>query len=100
MTSHNRTTLYMLTLKEVMKRTGLSRSTVYNKLNPRGKYFDPTFPRPVRLRSSPAIRFIESELDLWLQQCVDASRESDTDLKQACASQLSNQSMVTMSGEL
>ena len=28
---------------------GISRSTVYNRINPKSKYYDPMFPRPIRL---------------------------------------------------
>lgn len=77
MTAKNRNIVFMLTLLQVMQRTGLSRSTIYNKLNPRSLYHDPSFPRSVRLGSSGvAIRFVEDEVNSWLEQCVLASRES------------------------
>ncbi len=75
MTAQNRTIVFMLTLLQVMQRTGLSRSTIYNKLNPRSPYHDSSFPRSVRLGSSGvAIRFVEEEVNSWLEQCVLASR--------------------------
>lgn len=74
MTSQQRTILFMLPLQEVIRRTGLSRSSIYNRLNPASPYYDPTFPRPVRLGSTSSIRFVESELEAWLEQCVAVSR--------------------------
>lgn len=44
----------VLRLKEVQEKTGLSRSTIYNKLNPACKYFDDAFPKPIRLSATPA----------------------------------------------
>ena len=35
--------------REVEKLTGLSRSTIYERLNPNSPYHDPTFPRPVKI---------------------------------------------------
>lgn len=72
MTTQTHTTLYMLTLLQVMQRTGLSRSTLYNKLDPDSPYYDPSFPTQVRIGS--AVRWVEAEVNAWLEQCVMASR--------------------------
>lgn len=74
MTTQTHTTLYMLTLLQVMQRTGLSRSTLYNKLDPDSPYYDPSFPTQVRIGS--AVRWVEAEVNAWLEQCVMASRGS------------------------
>jgi prophage regulatory protein len=52
-------------LKKVMKKTGLSRSSIYYKINPASKYFDHSFPKPIRLGAS-SIGWLESEIDAWL----------------------------------
>ncbi|MDR5855508.1 AlpA family transcriptional regulator [Caballeronia sp. LZ062] len=59
----------VLRIPDVQKKTGLSRSTIYNKLNPSSKYFDPTFPKPIRLGSGPtsSVGLIESEIDAWIE---------------------------------
>lgn len=36
-------------LAQLLEFLGLSRSTVYLRLNPKSKYHDPKFPKPVRL---------------------------------------------------
>ncbi|MGY0504817.1 helix-turn-helix transcriptional regulator [Luteimonas sp. e5] len=40
-------------LPEVLRLTGLSRSTWYAKLNPRDSAYDPEAPRPFKLGASP-----------------------------------------------
>jgi len=59
----------ILRIPDVQKKTGMSRSTIYSKLNPSSKYFDPTFPKPIRLGNGPAssVGLIESEIDAWIE---------------------------------
>ncbi|UNP87528.1 AlpA family phage regulatory protein [Aeromonas encheleia] len=35
--------------KELSEILGLSASTIYDRMNPKSKRFDPTFPRPIQL---------------------------------------------------
>ena len=56
-----------LRLPEVLARTGLSRSTIYVRLE-QGR-----FPRPVSL-GGRAVGWIESEVDEWIRQRIEASR--------------------------
>ncbi|MDH1451994.1 helix-turn-helix transcriptional regulator [Aeromonas caviae] len=44
---------------------GLSRSTIYNKLNPKSKSYDPDFPKPLRLGSS-SVGWLLSSVHQWL----------------------------------
>ena len=60
-----------LRLPEVMARTGLSRSTIYVRLD-QGR-----FPRPVSL-GGRAVGWIEAEVDEWIRERIDESR-SDTE---------------------
>lgn len=66
--------LTMLRLKEVTKRTGLSRSTIYNKLDSRSPRYDASFPKQVKLGSG-TVRWIEAEISLWLEDCIKISRQ-------------------------
>lgn len=59
--------LAILRLKQVLPRVGLSRSTIYQRIA------DGTFPKPVNL-GSRAVGWLESEIDNWLAQRVEASR--------------------------
>ena len=56
-----------LRLPEVLARTGLSRSTIYVRLD-RGR-----FPRPVSL-GARAVGWIEAEVDEWIRERIAASR--------------------------
>lgn len=42
----------MLRIKHVQQLLNISRSSIYYKLNPSSPYFDPTFPRPIKLGRS------------------------------------------------
>ena len=57
-----------LRLPEVLDRTGLSRSTIYVRLD-RG-----LFPRPVSL-GARAVGWLESEVDEWIRERIAASRD-------------------------
>lgn len=59
----------MLRLPEVLARTGLSRSTIYVRLD-QGR-----FPRPVSL-GGRAVGWVEAELDEWLRERIAESRGS------------------------
>lgn len=52
-------------IAESTKITGKSRSGIYNALNPKSPYFDPTFPKPVKL-GARAVGFRLSELEGWV----------------------------------
>ena len=59
-----------LRLPEVLARTGLSRSTVYVRLE-QGR-----FPRPVSL-GARAVGWLEAEVDEWMRERIAASRCRD-----------------------
>lgn len=63
----------ILRLKKLTEKTGISSSTIYNKLNPRSKYFDEQFPKPIRLGMS-TVGWLEYEVDAWLSHRLNASR--------------------------
>lgn len=67
----------VLRLRVVCLRIGISRSTLYTWLDPNSKYYDPTFPRRIRLtgRKGGAIGFLESELELWVKSRADARQQ-------------------------
>lgn len=59
----------ILRLPTVKCCTGLSRSTIYLRIS------EGRFPRPVNL-GGRAVGWVESEIQIWLQQQIDASRQS------------------------
>ena len=52
-------------MREVTGLIGLSRSTIYDRLNPKSKRYDPSFPKPLRLGES-AIGWQLSEILIWI----------------------------------
>ncbi len=62
-------TTAILRLPAVKARTGLSRSTIYLRVS------EGTFPRPVSL-GGRAVGWIESEIQQWLEQRIEASRKA------------------------
>lgn len=60
----------ILRLPEVKSRTGLSRSTIYLRVN------DGTFPAPVSL-GERAVGWIESEVQQWIDEKIENSRNKD-----------------------
>lgn len=54
-------------IQEVIVRTGMSRSTIYARLDPKHRSFDDTFPKQVYIRGSRLARFRESDLDAWIE---------------------------------
>ena len=59
----------ILRLPAVRARTGLSRSTIYLRVS------ESTFPKPVSL-GGRAVGWIESEVQQWLEQRIEASRKA------------------------
>lgn len=62
-------------LPDVIRLTGLSRSSVYARLNPRAPAsFDPTFPRPIKLSPGPkgASAWSLLELKVWMEARLQA----------------------------
>lgn len=59
MANTNQERLSILRRKQVEQRTGLSRSTIYLRIQ------EGTFPRPVNL-GARAVGWLENEIDAWL----------------------------------
>lgn len=53
----------ILRRKQVEERTGLARSTIYQRIQ------DGTFPKPIHL-GVRAVGWLESEIDAWFQQLI------------------------------
>lgn len=56
----------VLRMKDLIRRLGLSRSTIYDRLNPKSDGYDPTFPRKIRLGKS-AVGFRDADVSAWLK---------------------------------
>lgn len=60
----------VIRLKELISRTGLSRSAIYDRLDAKSPRHDPTFPRSFSLGGAAVGWYLE-EVDRWLQGCAE-----------------------------
>ncbi|GAC1622249.1 MAG: hypothetical protein NVS9B10_05990 [Nevskia sp.] len=68
-------TVCILRRRDLESRLRLSRSTIYDKINPRSPRYDASFPKPIHLGGGAAVGWIESEVADWLQRQIAASRK-------------------------
>jgi len=64
MANTNQEKLTILRRKKVEARTGLSRSTIYLRMQ------EGTFPMPVKL-GARAVGWLENEIEAWLASCIE-----------------------------
>lgn len=62
----DRNKIQIIRLSEVSKLSGLSRSTLYEKLNEKSSRYDKTFPKQLKL-SCNAVGWLEHEVLEWLE---------------------------------
>lgn len=64
----------LMRVREVMAATGLSRSGIYSKMNPKDRLrYDPTFPKSVKI-SDCSVAWVREEVMQWIESRIDASR--------------------------
>jgi prophage regulatory protein len=69
MANANQERLSILRRKQVEKRTGLSRSTIYLRIQ------NGTFPRPIKL-GARAVGWLENEIEAWLTARMEIRNNS------------------------
>ena len=70
MSEHSHRSFEILRRREVQARTGLSRSTIYEKIKNR------TFPLPISL-GAKSVGWIRAEVDAWIEERVRLSRPAN-----------------------
>ena len=65
----------ILRLKQVTACTGLSRSTVYDKLDVKSRRHDPSFPKSIKLTET-SVGWVSSEVYAWIEARIALSRKS------------------------
>ncbi len=63
--------IFILRRREVEARTGLSRSTLYDWINPDSPRYKPDFPKPIRFAGSSAVGWVASEVTSWLGKQIE-----------------------------
>ena len=67
--------LRIIRIKTVCEKAGISRATVWAKLNPKDRRHDKTFPRPFRLSdTAKAVGWLEAEIDEWINHRAQSGR--------------------------
>lgn len=69
-------TVKVLRLTQLMRKIGVSRSTIYDWLNPKSPRYDAYFPKQLRL-GRQAVGWLESEIDDWLLNSCPRASKSD-----------------------
>ncbi|HAU4931104.1 TPA: AlpA family phage regulatory protein [Aeromonas hydrophila] len=57
--------IQVIRMKDLVVMLGLSRSTIYNKMNPRSRWYDNRFPAPRRLGGA-SIGWLLADIEAWL----------------------------------
>ena len=63
------TQMRVLRLKQVQDRIGLSRSTIYDRMNVESPRYDSTFPKPLKIGCS-AVGWLEESVNDWIRSRV------------------------------
>lgn len=70
--------LRILRIHQLTEKLGLSKSTVYSRMDSSSRWHDPDFPRPIQLGCTPkgrgSVGWIESEVNEYLALCAQRSR--------------------------
>jgi prophage regulatory protein len=69
--------LSMLRIKQVVAQLSISKSNIYERLNPRSPRYDASFPKPVKLGNSTV--FFAHEIDAFILSKVAGSRRANAD---------------------
>ncbi|PTU64212.1 AlpA family transcriptional regulator [Chromobacterium sp. Panama] len=71
MSQHFQSVPTILRRKLVEQRTGLARSTIYDKMSEKSPRYDPSFPTPINLGPN-SIGWIEAEVNAWIESRMQA----------------------------
>ena len=63
----------ILRLKQVIERTGLSRSTIYDRMNVKSPRHDASFPKQMGL-GGDAVGWLEDDINVWIESKIDVRR--------------------------
>ena len=61
----------IINLKEVIQFTSISRAKIYEMINDSSRYYDPSFPKPVRLSES-RIGWVALEVHQWIEAKIQS----------------------------
>ena len=62
-------TIKVLRIKDLMRKIGMARSTIYDRINPKSPRYDSAFPKPIKLGLS-AVGWLEHEINAWVEKLI------------------------------
>ena len=68
--SSGKSKLRILRIRQLRECIGLSRSTIYDRLNPMSPRYDSTFPRPIKLGKF-AVGWVEEDIHRWIGSRIE-----------------------------
>lgn len=71
-------TMRVLRLRQVQDRIGLSRSTIYDRMNVDSPRYDSTFPKPMKIGCS-AVGWLEESVNEWIRSKMDRAHHGKTE---------------------
>lgn len=66
--------MQILRMAEVTRRVGLSKSTIYDRINPKSTRYDNTFPKPIKIGLS-AVGWLEEHINGWIESRITLGQE-------------------------
>lgn len=61
----------IINIKDVIQFTSISRAKIYEMINVDSKYYDPSFPKPIRLSES-RIGWVALEVHQWIEAKIQS----------------------------
>jgi len=61
----------IINIKDVIQFTSISRAKIYEMINGDSKYYDPSFPKPIRLSES-RIGWVALEIHQWIEAKIQS----------------------------
>ena len=65
----------LLRRKQVEQVLGISKSSIYARLDKKSPHYDPAMPRPIKIGAT-SIAFVESEINAYIDHMIAASRRA------------------------
>lgn len=71
--------LSLLRLPQLKALVGLSRASIYARLDSNSKYFDPSFPKQISLSPGGrgSVAWVAEEAEAWIKEQIDRSRQEN-----------------------
>jgi prophage regulatory protein len=67
--------LIVLRVKQLAAHLSISKSAIYERINPHSRYYDASFPKPIKLGSATC--FCQHEVNAYLESKMRARRSED-----------------------